>query len=178
MERAVVCKGDRTTHGGTVLEGAELFLCDGRAVAAKGHMTFCPQCRGKFPIIEGLDFHTAFGHGTVLDQMATGCGAHVIASPNTMMFVDDRANGPADAAGHATSAALANQTDVFSTRFRIVDELTGEPLPHQPYRVRLPDGSTLRGVTDEDGNTERIVGHEPASVALEWDSDDDVSDQH
>ncbi|WP_373989611.1 PAAR domain-containing protein [Duganella sp. BuS-21] len=55
MERAVICKGDPTSHGGKVLEGNELLTTNGRSVAQKGHMTICPQCKGTYPIAEGLD---------------------------------------------------------------------------------------------------------------------------
>lgn len=175
MERAVVCKGDRTTHGGTVLEGNELFLCDGRAIAAKGHMTFCPQCRGKFPIIEGLAFHTAFGHGTVVDKMATGCGAHV-ASPGTTMFVDDRVDGQAGASDHSPNAGLAAKVEVFSTRFRIVDEQTGEPIAAPALPAPLARWQHLAR-----RDRRRRLATRNASPAtnrrasLEWDSDDDAS---
>jgi uncharacterized protein (DUF2345 family) len=39
------------------------------------------------------------------------------------------------------------------------------------YRIELPDGSTLRGVTDADGYTERVRGHDPATVKLHWEDD-------
>lgn len=88
MMRAVICKGDPTSHGGKVLEGNELVTTHGRAVAQLGHMTVCPQCKGQFPIIEGLAFHTYAGIGTAVDGMQTACGAKLIATQQQMMIDD------------------------------------------------------------------------------------------
>lgn len=99
MMRAVICKGDPTSHGGKVLEGNELVTTNGRAVAQKGHMTFCPQCKGNFPIAEGLDFHTYAGIGTAVDGMKTACGAKLIATQNQMVIDDGGGGGGRDGGG-------------------------------------------------------------------------------
>jgi uncharacterized Zn-binding protein involved in type VI secretion len=167
MQRTVVCKGDRTTHGGTVIEGDALRTINGRAIATLGCMTTCPQCRGNFPIIEGARFHTICGYGTVLDGMETGCGARVIASPDTIVTVDDPGGTSDDAGGtHLNSQA---PKDTLSTQFQVVDEQTGKPIVGKPYQIMLPDGSSQRGVTDAEGKTVRITGQDPATVELHWD---------
>lgn len=94
MMRAVICKGDPTSHGGKVLEGNELVTTNGRAVAQKGHMTVCPQCKGQFPIAEGLDFHSYAGIGTAVDGMKTACGAKLIATQQQMVIDDGGGIGP------------------------------------------------------------------------------------
>lgn len=173
MLRTVVCKGDLTTHGGTVIEGDETSTCNGRPIAIKGCMTFCPKCGGNFPITEGAEFHTFAGLGTVLDGMKTGCGAQVIASPDTTMTVDDGTDGESALAELAPgSEDTPAESRNFATRFQIVDEQTGKPIPRIAYRIILPDGTTLHGTSDDDGNTERITGHDPATVALQWDIDE------
>jgi uncharacterized Zn-binding protein involved in type VI secretion len=72
--RAVICKDDPTSHGGVVLEGNARATADGRQIAQKGHMTHCPKCKGDFPIVEGLGFHTFAGTGTAVEGMKTACG--------------------------------------------------------------------------------------------------------
>lgn len=86
--RAVICKGDRTSHGGRVLEGNPHVTTGGRQVAQIGHNTFCPLCKGKFPIVEGAGNHVYGGVGTALEGMRTACGATLIASQHDMV-VDD-----------------------------------------------------------------------------------------
>lgn len=88
MARAVICKGDPTSHGGKVLEGAEHATINGRPIALQGHMTLCPQCKGSFPISEGLSFHTFAGLGTAVDGMQTACGAKLIATQQQMLIDD------------------------------------------------------------------------------------------
>ena len=91
MMRAVICKGDPTSHGGKVLEGNANVTTNGRQVAQRGHMTFCPKCKGNFPLAEGLDFHTYAGIGTAVDGMRTACGAKLMATQHTMQ-IDDGVN--------------------------------------------------------------------------------------
>ena len=50
------CKGITccctTDHCGLVLEGYAIATHNGHRVAGKGHMVYCPQCNGIFPIVE------------------------------------------------------------------------------------------------------------------------------
>ncbi|MBB3117703.1 PAAR domain-containing protein [Pseudoduganella violacea] len=89
MARAVICQGDATSHGGKVLEGNPDATIDGRPIALRGHLTYCPLCKGQYPISEGLDFHTFGGIGTAVEGMKTACGATLIASQH-LMTVDDQ----------------------------------------------------------------------------------------
>ncbi|USX20722.1 PAAR domain-containing protein [Oxalobacteraceae bacterium OTU3REALA1] len=186
MMRAVICKGDPTSHGGKVLEGNELVTTNGRAVAQKGHMTFCPQCKGNFPIAEGLDFHTYAGIGTAVDGMKTACGAKLIATQNQMVIDDGGGGGGAgdgDSGGKGMAAEPAakpgseatppeSKRDKYGASFRAVDERTGNPVAGMPYRMVTSDGRTVRGVTDNDGRTQTVTGHDPATVQLFWEVED------
>ncbi|MFO6300084.1 PAAR domain-containing protein [Rahnella selenatireducens] len=50
---AVILKGDKTTHGGTVAEGFEQVRYLDIPVAGVGNGVPCPLCKGTFPITEG-----------------------------------------------------------------------------------------------------------------------------
>ena len=80
MGKAVICKGDKTSHGGVVIQGLASATIEGRQIACIGHKTVCPQCKGSFPIIEGAGNHSFMGLGTAVDGMKTACGASLIAS--------------------------------------------------------------------------------------------------
>lgn len=182
--RAVICKDDPTSHGGVVVEGNALATVKGRQIAQKGHMTRCPRCKGDFPIVEGLPFRSIAGVGMAVEGMKTACGATLIATTTQgFMMVEDQSeageSATAAAAATAETAATAAAAVAASTAqavvqhaasFRAVDEHTGEALPDMPYRIELPDGSSLRGRTDADGYTERVNGHDPAMVRLHWES--------
>lgn len=47
----MILVGDKTSHGGRVLEGTDSATVNGRAIAGVGHMVACPQCKGTFPIL-------------------------------------------------------------------------------------------------------------------------------
>ncbi|HEY1147119.1 MAG TPA: PAAR domain-containing protein, partial [Pseudoduganella sp.] len=84
--RAVICKGDRTSHGGRVLEGNPNVTTGGRPIAQLGHATVCPLCKGKYPIVEGVATHTYGGKPTAVEGMHTACGATLIASQREMVI--------------------------------------------------------------------------------------------
>jgi uncharacterized Zn-binding protein involved in type VI secretion len=173
MLRAVICKGDPTSHGGKVLEGNELVITNGRPVAQRGHMTFCPLCKGNFPISEGLDFHTYAGIGTAVDGMQADCGAKLIATQHAMVIDDGGGSGSSTAQQMESESAASSQAGApaeAGTSFQAIDEHTGLPVPGLAYRLELPDGGTFRGVTDQEGRTERVTGHAASTVALYWEA--------
>lgn len=169
-KRAVICKGDPTSHGGRVLEGSATASANGRAIALKGHMTFCPLCKGEFPITEGLGFHTFFGKGTALDGMKTGCGATLIATTTKgFMEVDDGGKSE-DGIRTSMRAGAVAEDQSHSGTFQAIDKRTMLPVQGMPYRLEFPDGSVRQGVTDAAGYTERVTSHDPAKVNLYWET--------
>lgn len=83
MAGEIIRQGDKTSHGGTVIEGSPSDICHGKAIAFIGHKTACPQCKGNFPIVEGAPTTTFYGKGVALAGMKTACGAVLIASQFT-----------------------------------------------------------------------------------------------
>jgi len=106
--RAVICKGDRTSHGGRVLEGNPNVTTGGRPIAQLGHATICPLCKGKFPIVEGVPTHTYGGKPTAVEGMRTACGATLIASQREMV-IDARGTGSSVASSTPVRAQSRTQ---------------------------------------------------------------------
>ncbi len=79
-QKPVIRKGDTTSHGGTVLEGIDQHNVLGLPIAGKGHMVSCPQCKGTYPIAEGVANMPIEGILPALEGMKTECGASLIAS--------------------------------------------------------------------------------------------------
>jgi uncharacterized Zn-binding protein involved in type VI secretion len=71
---------DITDHGGTVTGSIPNTNLNGKPMAGKGNMVFCPLCKGEFPIIEGSGTYRVNGTPVALDDMKTACGASLIAS--------------------------------------------------------------------------------------------------
>jgi len=78
--RGIVRLGDMTTHGGKVIKAVSDFKVHGRPVAVDGDMTFCPKCRGTFPIKPSHSERTHNGKEVAFDGHRTACGAKLISS--------------------------------------------------------------------------------------------------
>lgn len=80
-ERAIVRKGDKTSHGGVVIEGHPTASLFGQPIALVGHQVSCPKCKGTFPILpdDGRN-HQFMGQDTAVEGMRAACGAVLIAS--------------------------------------------------------------------------------------------------
>jgi uncharacterized Zn-binding protein involved in type VI secretion len=168
MQRAIICKGDRTSHGGTVTEGDPIRTINDRAMARRGHMTFCPACKGNFPINDGLAFHSIGGFDTVVEGMKAACGAVLIASQHAVTVDDGGGVGAAarDAGNDANKDSTAPRARILGAGFRIVSDETGQPLAGVGYRITLPDGSSLHGLTDADGKTLPLSAAQRATATL------------
>ena len=78
--RGVIRLGDKTTHGGEVVSAAQDFTVLGKTVAVEGDTTYCPRCKGKFPIHPSGSTRKHHGKQVAFDQDLTGCGAKLISS--------------------------------------------------------------------------------------------------
>lgn len=54
----------------------------------------------------------------------------------------------------------------MAERFQVQDEVSGQPKPYIPYRIETAEGTTIRGVTDENGYTQGHHGVDPQSIKL------------
>lgn len=169
MAGEIIRMGDRTSHGGIVVEGSQSDICHGKPIAYRGHKTFCPQCKGAFPIIEGASSLTFYGMGVALAGMKTACGASLIASQFT-----DRVTVTGNRSGRSTnssnepavkSAASAQQV-TYDLVFKVLG-LSGTIAPKTPYKITLDDGRVFVGVTDEGGLTEKVSSDHSQSAKIE-----------
>lgn len=189
MAGEIIRLGDPTSHGGKVLEGSLTDICFDKPIAYIGHKTFCPTCKGTFPIIEGAQTTTFYGKGVALAGMKTACGATLIATQFTdIVEYGGGAEGssakaqadsaPAAAPAAATAAALAaaapeakaedpHAGHAYDLVFRVQNDQTGQVLPHTPYRITLDDGTEVVGTTDAGGMTEKICSDHPQNATIE-----------
>lgn len=78
--KAVILQGDKTSHGGVVLQGSSVMQFCGTNVALVGHLVSCPLCKGVFPIVMGTSTAQVGGVQVAVEGMKTACGAELIAS--------------------------------------------------------------------------------------------------
>jgi uncharacterized Zn-binding protein involved in type VI secretion len=179
MAGEIIRLGDKTSHGGTVLEGSLADICMGKPIAYVGHKVQCPKCKGIFPIVEGALTTSFYGKGVALAGMKTACGAVLIASQFTDI-VEYGGGAAASSSGQAPQATAAvsgpfrgtadspkqdeSAGTRFDDRFVLLDEMTGEPIACTEYAIRRASGAIEHGTTDAQGHTHLLSATASAEV--------------
>jgi type VI secretion system secreted protein VgrG len=71
--------------------------------------------------------------------------------------------------GPASMQALPDtRVKLFDEQIRAVSKASGKPVAHQSYAIKLPDGASHQGVTDDEGKTARIATATPEDIKLTW----------
>lgn len=187
MAGEIIRCGDPTSHGGHVLEGSLTDICFGKPIALVGHKTYCPKCKGTFPIIEGAQTTTFYGTGVALAGMRTACGAALIPIQftDTVEYISGSSSPslqqpglfvplPPSAemitlstSGLQQSLAAKNSKDAYDLVFRVQESGTGLALGYTRYRITLDDGTTFIGTTDAAGTTEKVGSAHPQNATIE-----------
>lgn len=166
--KSIIRKGDSTTHGGTVIEGIDSYLVFDKPIACEGHMVTCPQCKGTFPIIEGVKGKSILGKNPAVEDMHTACGAKLIASQDQFQLeqLDAIENNQAEEINTADTNWLGTNLQDYGVRFQLTeyDEENSYPLRHVNYSVFLSDGSIQSGCTNDEGYTSVITSDQQLTV--------------
>jgi len=175
-QKAIIRMGDRTSHGGTVVEGHQLLVIRGKPAAGVGHRVHCPKCSGSPVIVEGAMNASIMGISIAVEGMKTSCGATLIASQVTDTIQAGSGSGSAsgapgestvasaagaagaamaaDAARGASPADAATAADIaFDDHYVLVDADTGEILARAEYAIVRASGQVEHGVSDAEGKT-------------------------
>ena len=169
--------GDQTDHGGVVIEASQISDTHGKGIARVGDQVTCPKRgHGTTVIVTGdptmiIDGKAAARHG---DKCA--CGATLISS----QFVSTVGDGGAGSSQQLASKAQVDQArtaglissllpenHLFDMHFVVRDEKTGKVLPNVSYKITLDDGTTITGMTDENGLTDKISSNKKQKATLE-----------
>lgn len=157
MMKGIICRGDRTDHGGTVIQGFMNTESNGRAWAGVGHMVVCPRCKGTFPIIEGHAQITVDGIAVAMHGMRTACGAVLLAS-SSVAVAEHPLPGSAGTAYMTKSSAfaVAPTSDLHTDMFVLRDLSTGAPLANTDYAILRASGEFEYGRTNAHGHTHML----------------------
>lgn len=78
--RGVIRLNDKTDHGGEVVAVSSGTAVMGVEAALAGDMTYCPKCKGSFPIKPDGAGAKHKGQPYAYDQDLTACGAKLLSS--------------------------------------------------------------------------------------------------
>jgi len=174
MGRAFIVEGDKTSHGGTVLEGSAFSTTNGRRIARLGDKVYCPHCKKTTSIIEGDPTMIVDGAPVALDGYKTSCGAVLITSQQAtykdMGGGNASSSNSSDAFASLFSPYVAEDDDVrmkFNDKFQLIDEVTNQPMANTAYAILRGSGNVEHGTTDENGHTNLLSSLiESESVAI------------
>jgi len=175
---AIIVLGDKTNHGGEVIEASGVTDTHGKRMARVGDRVQCPKKgHGATVIIEGDLTFVIDGKAVAYHGCKTSCGAILISSQavTTVSFGGGGGGGAAPAA-KATQARQAGQSAAqavaaaplapaaYDLRFLVNDDKTSQPLAGIPYKITLDSGEEFTGVTDASGHTQ-TVGSDAQRIA-------------
>lgn len=181
--RAIIRQGDRTSHGGTVLEGHLFLIIHGKPAAGVGHKVHCPKCSGSIVIAEGAINAAMMGISIAVEGMKTSCGATLIASQITDTIEYGSGASPTAAPSQAAPAASAALAAIiagapknvatadgaakakYDEQVRVLDQ-DGAPIANMPYHITDESGKVYKGLTDADGCCERVHTEDDQSLAI------------
>jgi uncharacterized Zn-binding protein involved in type VI secretion len=78
--RGAIRLNDKTDHGGHVISVSSGTVVMGVEAALADDMTYCPKCKGNFPIKPDGNGARHEGRAYAYDNDPTACGARLIAS--------------------------------------------------------------------------------------------------
>lgn len=172
----LICQGDNTDHGGTVIHASGLSQTMGRRWAVLGDMVACPRCKGVYPIVQGDSTLTDEGRPVAYHGCKTACGATLLAQ-QSMTTTVPRAGGGANTAAAASTAGsvgggllasyLSTEDQQHLGRFQLIDQATGQPISGRRVRVTTGDGQVLESATDAEGYTDWVQRHAPDRLQFE-----------
>jgi uncharacterized Zn-binding protein involved in type VI secretion len=162
--RPWILVGDKTSKGGVVFLGSPVCTVNGKAMARVGDRATCKcihcKSRGYTIITSGSGIFTANNIPVARDGDYTDCGA-VLISTEGEAFDEAMRIASAFETGH-----LPN-TEAFDIHFFVKDERTGKPRSHLPYRLTLPNGDEVSGMTDANGLTQKISANSALTARLQ-----------
>lgn len=177
--RPIICVGDKTDHGGVVIEGSLFDTIDGKGIARIGDKVTCPKhgCPSTTVIATG-DMTSLFdGKAVARHGDKTACGATLLASQ--ILVTDECGSASGDSSGRGNTPAESKTLSAASRRppgspdeqIRAVDAQTNKPIADLAYFIEAPDGSTYSGYTDAEGLCERIATLQPEELTV-WFGED------
>ncbi len=173
MAGEIIRKGDPTDHGGTVLEGSLTDICHDKPIAFMGHKVSCPECKGTYPIIEGVLTTTFYGKGVAVAGMKTACGATLVATQFTDL-VDTGGQRAADASAAALAALSAGALRPRVAQSSKAGKITAISWSYGPDAIPLSKFSRHYTDLNLHVRTENHAVGDMVDIAIEDDAGADV----
>lgn len=168
----MIVLGDKTDHGGEVIEASGVTDTRGKQIARVGDKVSCPKKGHGITVITTGDITMVIdGRAVAYHGCKTSCGAMLISSQavTTVSFAGGAgaAASSSNAGGSqsAAPAATAMKFD-FDEQVRAIDHQTGEPIPGIAYFIETPNGERYFGRTNAEGHCQRVDTFQPDELTV------------
>lgn len=163
MKRSYLKLGDKSSVGGTVLEGMQFQTHHGTALTFLGATVECPSCKTTGHIIpKGPRWpNNIMGKEAAFDGDLCACKCTpppvMKASQNDMYqsFETHELTAMGFSAEGNPLEQITQSTDSFDEQIRVLGS-DGLPISGVPFHIKTEDGIIYKGVTDEEGCSPRI----------------------
>lgn len=175
-----IVEGDRTSHGGKVVECTSHLSIDGLLVARVGDPVWCPRCNRMTKIITSrFPQITDNGVPSAFDLDMTDCGAQLYSRHNNHAGYGSN-DSPVSSSEKVMAAEKtlrgAGEATSVQEHFVLRRDGTGEALAGVRYTLRTVDERVIDGETDEHGRTDVVWTDRPEGIELVLGSSDDADD--
>ena len=144
-----IVKGDRTSHGGQVVECTSRRSIDGLLVARVGDLVWCPRCNRMTKIVTSrFPQVTDNGVPSAFDLDTTDCGAALYSRHNNHAGYgsnDSPASSPATVKAAVPAPRRTEEAASVQEHFVLREDGTGKELAGVKYTLRTADGRDIEG---------------------------------
>ena len=157
VTRYNILQGDKTTAGGTVIDGSTTDIVYDRGMAYEGDRVNCPACKSVGQIVcDGPRWSSIGPDGREAalsdDICLCKCNPYPRLVPSQTFMSMHMDSSPGTGSGAGSNPFNLPHDEQFLLR----DKATGEPLKNARYQVRTASGNVFEGVTDGSGRTQRV----------------------
>lgn len=168
---ATIVLGDKTDHGGEVIEASGVTDTHGKRIARVGDKVQCPKKgHGATVIIEGDMTFVIDGKGVAYHGCKTSCGAVLISSQAVTTV---NLGGGGSGAGAATAAASSVAATATESALQLFYDEQAQ-LPSAvglPWFIKARDGRALSGTVGDDGLLPRLDSMREDEYEVYWGDD-------
>ncbi len=176
MSTPVIVVGDRTSHGGVVIEGSAVSDTHGKMIARVGDRVTCPQKgHGVNVIVSGDPTFIVDGRPIARHGDKTACGAMLIASQSVTTTLSGSSSGSAvagqaaqSASGVAALTAQAAVTFEYDEQVQLSAANGKATLIGLPWLIETKDGRKLSGSLGPDGQMPRTDTLSESEYTTYW----------
>ena len=176
MSVPVIVIGDKTSHGGVVIEGSAVSDTHGKMIARVGDRVTCPQKgHGINVIVSGDASFIVDGRPVARHNDKTACGAVLISSQSvtTTLSGSSSSSAASSQAAQTTSAAAAVAaqpavTFMFDEQVQLAVAADMATLVGLPWFIETNDGRHLSGTLGPDGKMPRTDSLQEGEYTTYW----------